>query len=316
MKQLLPLSALIITLCCNCCVGQLLCSEERQQYHSLQKDEGQEIQLKYIIGEGCTYHLTYNSEIFHARGLAKISEKYNLSKHRRSRVQREDLFGYTVISLTILNTKFEDRGEYSCLFTCGDYNYSQTFDIRVYKPPGLASCHWQNTSSVDLEESYSVLTCRAKNGHPRGSIACYTVDGDVTVAHTPFHIQGDKILEGRFWLNRNAEVKCCSVSTQFKKSVETCNDFHSVYHPIPLSEDFATAGFFLRIANKSGVPHQLNELHTPKSYKIKSTDNTPENLLLIITVIIIFTFVCIFVGTFIAFHLNLKSSQGNEGLKA
>ena len=299
LQHILPL----LIFCSSCC-GQLHQIDERNEHY--QKKEGEDLALKYIFnqtGEDCTYHLTYNSETFHARGLSKSSGNYHLNKHTRSHVQREELFGYAVISLTIWDINFEDRGEYSCMLTCGESNYLKTFDITVYKPPGLASCHWQNTSSVDLEESFSVLTCHANNGHPHASIVCYTVEGNAPVAHTPFHVHGDQLVKGKFWLNRNADVKCCSVSREFRKHYETCNDFSSAQYSYPLLGDIATAGLFLPvIANESQVPRQATELHTATS-----SLNKAENIwTIVLTVTIIFTFTCIFVGTIAAFHFQLK----------
>ena len=230
--QLLLLITLFCSIC-SCCEA-LVESEGRQDSYIIRHTkEGEDIHLKYMYkipfpfnGEGCSYDLNYNDKTFHSSGFSQNSDNYPSTKHIRSFVQREDLFGYIVISFTIKSITFEDYGKYSCNFFCGASKFSnETYNITVSKVPGKADCDWHEEAK--FKQTHSVLKCHARNLYPYGGIICFVSDHTGITAYQPFHVEGTDPLIGKFLLSRNAEVTCCSTGEEDTKSFQTCKDFHS-----------------------------------------------------------------------------------------
>ena len=275
---------LIIVVCFSSCSGPLQNSEGKRFYLEHHTKEGDNLQLKYIVpvtDEDCMFNLTYDNTIFNLNGLFHISNKYPHEKLERSSVQREQLFGYTVISLTIEDIEFSDRGEYSCVFLCANVTYSQAYNITVSKPPGSANCYWQDDPYGP--QDFSFLICSARNGYPDVGIICY----ESSLAHLPVSTSTDNnVITSKFSLNRRSDVSCCSVNLEFTKSSKTCDDFYSSVSPSTFpTEDKANE------VGKSYVTEQYSShgVATTQSTAIISKDNKKisDNFKIVFTLSII-----------------------------
>lgn len=200
-----------------------------QHLHANQHDD---IYLSYIaVGSQrqCSYQLSFDRVHFNINGTVIHSENYPQSKLVRSTIFTEIVFTFLHVSLRLKNVNPSDAGVYGCQFSCGTSILSQSTLLRVYHPPEPATCEWLDKPNVPLqaENSFhlSILQCTAKNGYPRAGIICYAVDNQTTHIQTPRLVTGRANITATFWLEKDIDISCCSLSRKYAKAMANCLDY-------------------------------------------------------------------------------------------
>ena len=196
--------------------------------------ERHKVHLTFVasdFGVNCTFTLFYNDVVFYQAGQTGVisSDEYPLDRQERSVVKVHESFDYLVVSLTVRQLKLSDAGTYSCLFQCQAINIIQNYRLHVNYPPKPARCQWhfENWHFLLKLLNLAILTCDAVNGYPPATVRCYSYKTNVAQRHDPILLEGNANLTAEFWLDRDMNVTCCSVSSAFDKDWQTCNDFYS-----------------------------------------------------------------------------------------
>lgn len=218
-------------------------SSSQKQNQIITFDEKKEAQFLFVTpdnSDNCTFKLSHNGVTFNINGKETFSQKFSYEKQLRTSVHIQSAFGYLGVSISIKNTRARDRGIYQCKFTCNTTTTVQKAKLLIYYPPGPINCHWVDKEKIPLEAAtyfnLSVLRCTGQNSYPEADVLCYSNRKDNTLILTPLRITYDRIYSATFWLKRDQDLSCCSVSTRFTKSIQDCDDFHSLRHSTKATE--------------------------------------------------------------------------------
>ncbi|XP_063954111.1 uncharacterized protein LOC129258590 [Lytechinus pictus] len=182
--------------------------------------------------QDCTFSLKFNGAIFNNNGTFLYSDHFTALKHPRTHITAKTVFDYLIVTLEIRSIQVDDAGRYRAIFQCSNSTstISQLYLLRVYHPPGSASCQWHEPGELNLThvnyQHLPALQCSARNGYPESNIICYSRHHQAIIAHNPRYIAGDEIITSIFWLPRKF-LRCCSVSELYRKSYRWCRDFVS-----------------------------------------------------------------------------------------